>query len=175
MYHKGASRGAPLISAFANDADSLGPFWQQPGIARLENQYRDLHFPTTRDWDLGTATRIYFEGPDDANKGLPYYSLDEILKGNVEWPNALEWRTDPVVTKYFTWDSMAEYFKTWSAVHSYQAQNPEDKERSGNGRDGDIVDRFVSRLKEVVGEDVEGIDVYWPLAAMLIKRADQRL
>lgn len=67
------------------------------------------------------------------------------------------------------------YFRTWSPLHTYHEKHPEDLERA----DGDIATRFWRRLKEEVARvegreiprDEERVDIEWPLALILARRA----
>lgn len=70
------------------------------------------------------------------------------------------------------------YFRTFSSLHTFHEKHPEDLD---NPR-GDIAVRFWNNLKRVVAEEdekrdsevpgnEEEIDVEWPLALILAKRA----
>lgn len=41
-----------MLEQFSPGEDSLGPYWEQPGISRLANQMRNIPFPETSDWDI---------------------------------------------------------------------------------------------------------------------------
>jgi hypothetical protein len=74
--------------------------------------------------------------------------------------------------KILNWDQLASYLRTWSAAHTYLAQH-DDKDEQGR----DVVDRFVSRLKEEVqrangGKEVEKLHLRWPLCFVMIKKND---
>jgi len=71
-----------------------------------------------------------------------------------------------------SWANLLSYLHTWSSLHTYHEQHPEDLERP----DGDISKRFWESLKERVRsegggvEDQDLIDIEWPLALMLVKK-----
>jgi len=62
---------------------------------------------------------------------------------------------------------MEGYFRTWSSVHAYTSEHPEDMK----SEDGDLVKRFLNVLKEGAGEGVQELDVEWPLTLILAKKA----
>ena len=79
-----------------------------------------------------------------------------------------------ILRKKMTWDDLLSYLNTWSALHTFRQRNPADAENSR----GDIAVRFWNDLKEGVGREVgrrvEGhdeVDVEWPLAMIMVKRA----
>jgi len=163
----------PSLQEFSYGADSLGPFWQQPGTSILTNRYRDMTFPTDpSDWDASAAIRIFYTGSHyPIEHGDTYMSLSELEEANdvASWGGGgvREVKTDVLMGGRMTWDGMRAFFKTWSAVHSYQERHPEDKDRE----DGDIVDRFVQTLKERLPEGEEGVQVEWPIFSMMIRKA----
>jgi len=71
-----------------------------------------------------------------------------------------------------SWTDLLAYFRTWSSLHTYHEQFPEDRELAG----GDIAVRFCRSLKEGVenegGEigDEDEVEVEWPMAVMLARR-----
>ena len=72
-----------------------------------------------------------------------------------------------------TWDDLLAYFRTFSSLHTYHEKHPEDLQNP----DGDIAVRFRQSLKELVAkeggavENSDHIDVEWPLALILAKKA----
>ena len=73
--------------------------------------------------------------------------------------------------KKMSWDDLMSYLRTFSALHTFHEKYPDDLRRS----DGDIAVRFLNRLRDEVasqkGEAGEEIDVEWPLALILARRA----
>ena len=85
-----------------------------------------------------------------------------------------------------TWENFENYLRSFSSLHTYQAQNTNDVKR----QDGDIVKRFLDKVKDGMrdvdnisgakrepgGEvalvaDLSGeVEVEWPLALVLAKR-----
>jgi hypothetical protein len=78
-----------------------------------------------------------------------------------------------ILRKAMQWSDLLAYFHSWSALHNYHRRFPEDLAHD----DGNIAVRFWNELKEGVrqeGGDVENydeIDVEWPVAMILVKRA----
>lgn len=73
-----------------------------------------------------------------------------------------------------TWHDLYEYFRTASALHTFLEQHPEDKVRP----EGDIAMRFwKSLLSDASAQDgvavqaEEEVEVEWPLALILVKKA----
>ncbi|KAG2100251.1 hypothetical protein BD769DRAFT_1510186 [Suillus cothurnatus] len=73
-----------------------------------------------------------------------------------------------------TWDDLLSYLNTWSPLHTFHQLNPTDAEIPR----GDIAVGFWKDLKEGAeredGRTVEGhdeVDIEWPLALMMVKRA----
>ncbi|KAG8953978.1 hypothetical protein FRC04_000962 [Tulasnella sp. 424] len=159
-----------MLRDFAANEDGLGPFWQQPGVSIVDSKYRSIQFPNNSAWLPSSQVRVYLEGPDEDGTSLPYRPFDEVLQTGLFIEP--EWRTDTIMNRSLSLDDIAAYFRTWSAVHSYQKQYPNDKERTGQGADGDIVDRFVESLRQALQEPVGAVDVYWPVFLMMVQRAN---
>ena len=69
-----------------------------------------------------------------------------------------------------SWDDFLTWLYTASALHTFHERFPEDRERS----DGDIAVRFWRRLRQTTLSEPgneEGIEVEWPLALILGRRA----
>jgi trans-aconitate 3-methyltransferase len=78
-----------------------------------------------------------------------------------------------IMRKNITWSDLLDYFRTFSALHSYHERFPEDSKRS----DGDLASRFLRGLIE--GAEIEDgkkiddnsdIQIEWPLALILARR-----
>ncbi|KAG8931952.1 hypothetical protein FRC01_000534 [Tulasnella sp. 417] len=158
---------SPLITQYSLGSDSLGPYWE-PGRKILDNHYRDIAFPTAPEWDFDSARRIYFSGELVPELqvvpacGLPAEDESQIF------PDVPEIRTGAIMGKTMPWDGAKSWLRTWSSLHTYQQQHPEDKERTGAGEHGDIVDRFVEVLKDKLG--TETVDIQWPVSLLMIKK-----
>lgn len=72
--------------------------------------------------------------------------------------------------KRMSWDDFLALLYTASALHTFHQRFPEDREHS----DGDIAVRFLKKLREATlsdGCEEESIEVEWPLALILGRRA----
>ncbi|KAI0087202.1 S-adenosyl-L-methionine-dependent methyltransferase [Irpex rosettiformis] len=143
-----------LINEYSQGSDplnSLGPYWERPGRTIVDEHLVAIPDPETvvpgafRDLE-----RVYFTGEHHPN--LP--------------------NTRPVILrKKMSWDDLMSYLRTFSSLHSFHEKYPDDLQRP----DGDIALRFLNRLKEDVaqhkGSTGEEVDVEWPLALILARRA----
>ncbi|KAG9048385.1 hypothetical protein FS837_013022 [Tulasnella sp. UAMH 9824] len=158
----------PLIDEYCNSDRGLGPYWQEPGHKICDNLYRDIAFPASEEWDAASGKRVYFTGdtyfPD---LKLPLYPLPA---GDAENPLPEEgnFRTEMILSKTMPWAEIEGRWRTWSALHTYLEKHPEEKARTGQGKDGDILDRFVCNLKEKLGTD--DVTLEWPMVLMMIKK-----
>ncbi|KAG2346405.1 hypothetical protein BDR05DRAFT_782459 [Suillus weaverae] len=145
------------IDAYVEGIDplnSVGPYWQQPGRSILDNHL--LEVPEGNEVVPGAFSdfeRVFFTG--DHYPSLPS-------------PRSV------IMRKKMTWDDLLSYLNTWSVLHTFRQHNPTDWE---NPR-GDVAVRFCKDLKEGVeredGRAVEGhdeVDIEWPLAMIMVKRA----
>lgn len=159
----------PLVAEYSNGTgpDSIGSYWEQPGRKILDDHLKAIRFPISPEWDVSSARRIYFAGdhvPD--HMPLKYTPLSALLGGGL--PEGEESRSDILLEKEFSWDALQSYLRTWSSLHSFHQQHPEDEAKKGGGADGDIVDRYVELLrKEIQGN---ALKVQWPLALIMIKK-----
>ena len=75
-----------------------------------------------------------------------------------------------ILRKVMTWEELESYLRSWSALHTFHAKHPEDRDRV----DGDIVQRLIERLKDGVADDLkfpsEKVEVEWPVALIMIKK-----
>lgn len=158
---------SPLITQYSLGPDSLGPYWE-PNRKIVDNHYRDIPFPNSPEWDLDSARRIYFSGDLAPElKDVPMYDLPSEDE-SYTFPDLAEIKTEAIMGKTMPWDAAQSWLRTWSSLHTYQHQHPEDKERTGKGKDGDMVDRFVEVLKDKLG--TETVDIQWPVSLMMIKK-----
>lgn len=87
-------------------------------------------------------------------------------------PNLPASQLRPVILrKRCTWPEFDAYLRSFSSFHTFQGKYPEDAARE----DGDIVTRFIRKLKEGmseldVGRHAEEFEIEWPLALVLTKR-----
>ncbi len=113
----------------------LRPYWQQPGRSILQNHLREIVDvdPTL----LTDCKYLVFSGdlhPESKHPGA------EVRDGIMSQPA--------------TFEGLEAYLRTWSSVNTYHEKFPEVAAMRGNGAEGDVVDRIISKLKaEVVSED----------------------
>jgi len=147
----------PLLSHFFQGTDpltSIGPYWQQPGRSILDGHL--VAVPDARDVVPGAFkdfTRCYFAGT--------YYP-------HLPSPKPI------LMRKRMTWHDLYGYFRTASALHTFLERNPEDAARP----EGDLGMRFWKALLSgasaqdgAVVQPEDAVEVEWPLALILVKRA----
>jgi len=160
----------PIFRDFIRSPE-LHSYWQY-GVDKIFAKYRDLALPKPEDgtWDASSSKRIFFEGPEEDEEGLTYYPLPKD-NDSATFPEEKEYRTDTIMTKHMTWNDLEEHVRSWSGVVKYFEEHPEDKARRGGGKIGDLVEKFIASLKEKLPAFEEGMDVYFPLFLVLIKKS----
>ncbi|KAI0659100.1 S-adenosyl-L-methionine-dependent methyltransferase [Cubamyces menziesii] len=152
----------PSATAIINDyaqgsdpANSLGTYWERPGRTILDEHLVAVPDPREVLPDkFSEFERVFFTGSH-------YPDL----------PNA----RPVILRKRMSWEELLGYFRTWSPLHTFHEKHPEDLKRE----DGDIAVRFWRKLKEEVAraegkevpKDEDPIDIEWPLALILARRA----
>ncbi|KII85655.1 hypothetical protein PLICRDRAFT_115646 [Plicaturopsis crispa FD-325 SS-3] len=140
----------PLINAYAQGPDTLGPYWQQPGRSLLDGHLRGVPSATDVLPDkFSEFKRVYFSG--DHYPDLPS-PLPVILRKKMAWADLLP------------------YLRTWSSLHTYHERHPEDLKNP----DGDIAQRLVKSLQneaKAAGATGDEIEIEWPVALILARRA----
>ncbi|KAI0266337.1 S-adenosyl-L-methionine-dependent methyltransferase [Gloeopeniophorella convolvens] len=143
----------PLITDYFNGTDprnSIGPYWEQPGRSILDGHL--LKVPSAKDVlpdKFSEFERVFFTGDHFAELPSPHPVL---------------------MRKRISWDDLLAWLYTVSALHTFHERFPADKEHA----DGDIAVRFWKKLREATSShpgNAEGIDVEWPLALLLARRA----
>ena len=136
--------------------DSLGAYWEQPG-RYLVTTHLD-HIPPPPSPLLVDGTRVYYTGDH-----YPEYEHAEPV----------------VMNKRTTWAGVENYLRTFSSLHTFHEQHPEDKARRVEGvvadSGGDIVQRFLAKVAATSGEAVssEGeIEIEWPCAVVMGRRGE---
>ncbi|KAH7929141.1 S-adenosyl-L-methionine-dependent methyltransferase [Leucogyrophana mollusca] len=149
---------ATIINDYAQGTDplnSIGPYWQQPGRSILENHLVEI--PDGNEVVPGQFSdfeRVFFTGPHYPDLPSP---------------------RSVILRKKMNWDDLLSYLRTWSSLHTFREAHPEDAQHA----EGSVEVRFWNALKEGVekelgGVKVEGkdeVDIEWPLAMMLVKKA----
>ncbi|KAI0075590.1 S-adenosyl-L-methionine-dependent methyltransferase [Panus rudis PR-1116 ss-1] len=146
----------PLIHAYSKGSDpntSVGPYWEQPGRNILDNHLLDIPEPNSvvpnafKDFE-----RVFFVG--DHHPNLPD-------------------RRPVILRKKGTWNDLLGYLRTYSSLHTYHEAHPEDLKNP----EGDIAVRFWKSLRQHVAtqggkaDETDEIDIEWPVAVILAKRA----
>ena len=131
---------------------ALGPYWQQPGRNRVQDQLR-AHKPPERKWE--GVQRIEYE-PDALGVGKGEGTM--------------------FLTKSMTIANVAKYMRTWSSVHAWQEAHPDKKAREEGG-EGDIADYLFDEIKasedEWQNDDrwlEREVTIEWGSALVLAKR-----
>ena|ERR1700761_2957539 len=156
-----------MIAAYTqgkDPANSLGPYWEQPGRSIVVNHFLDVAPPKEEDGWIDHK-QIYFVGdhyPDLQEKGLD---------------------TRPVILKkQFTWPELEGYLRSFSSIYSYHEKYPEDAKLQVSDREsslyeeneGDIAQRFLSRLRAKIREDTgdtnDVLDIEWPMVLVMMRR-----
>ncbi|KAG8912799.1 hypothetical protein FRC00_003764 [Tulasnella sp. 408] len=158
---------APLIDEYCKGDNGLGPYWQEPGHSICDNLYRDITFPTSKEWDSASGRRVYFTGAYYPEVKLPEYPLSAVDTENTS-PGEGSFRTGIILSKSMAWTEIEEWWRSWSALHTYLDKHPEEKARTGQGKDGDILDRFLYSLKEQLGNN--DVTLEWPMVLMTIRK-----
>jgi ubiquinone/menaquinone biosynthesis C-methylase UbiE len=153
----------PLIREYSQGKDpktSLGPHWE-PGRTIVDSLFDTIPMPTRED-GFSEVKRIWY--------ALPHHESGPDVENH---PTMLKKQT--------TWEGLESYLRTFSSLHTFHEQNPEDKQRQiqgGNGRygteEGDVAQRFMGRCQAALqsegiefGEEVE---IEWPLAVFMARR-----
>lgn len=76
--------------------------------------------------------------------------------------------------KKMSWDAFEAYLRSFSSLHTFKAEYPDDAKRP----EGDIVQRFVKSLNDGMrdadnnqSESTGEVEIEWPLALILYKKA----
>lgn len=165
---------------------NLGTYWPQPGRGIVEGLLDAVPFPVSPALGEGEGAEGVLGKMGDLEwEGRP-------LASRIEEPTPLEgeermWDAATAVRlkgstaggwalrRRWTMAQLEAYIRTSSAYHAHAAANPEDAQKRGRGgREGDVVERRVAQIAEVLkGEGVRDgaeVDVEWPLVVMMIKR-----
>lgn len=163
----------------------FGPYWSQPGRGIVEGLLDAVPFPVTPALDESTEALLARVPDLDEGGGVPVPSkIDEPQpEESVEgWDPATAVRIKSSSTgewalrRRWTMPQLEAYIRTSSAFHALAAANPDDTAKKGRGgADGDVVERRVAQIAEVLRADgvEEGaeVEVEWPLVVMMVKRA----
>ena len=133
---RGHPAATPLLEQFVSGSGphDVGPYWQQPGRCRLQDHLRALPPPAPA--VLAARAHLVFAGDWYPARKHPGADVREVI-----------------LSRPATLDSLEAYLRTWSSVHTYLERFPDVAAMRGNGAEGDVVDRFISKLKAILAEE----------------------
>ncbi|KAF8327641.1 S-adenosyl-L-methionine-dependent methyltransferase, partial [Amanita rubescens] len=133
----------PSLSEVLDPSSSLGPHFERPGRTILERHLLDVPHPSTilpsssssssiadpTGCGLGDVERVFFAGlapPEALN--LP--STTRLpRRADLDATPVTKVEHNPIIlTKSLTWLELLAYLRSWSALHNYLEQYPQDKE-----------------------------------------------
>jgi hypothetical protein len=116
-------KATKVFDHYCYSANTMGPFWEQPGRSILRDLYHKIT-PPSSDWE--SVERIEYEpGTSGPRSGTGEVLMHRKLKlGEVEG-----------------------YARTFSSYHNWMAQHPEQKAYKDGGN-GDIVDEMFEKMIE---------------------------
>lgn len=152
------------------EPDSLGAYWEQPGRSILDGGLLSIpNPPSSAHFDLSASQVVLYSGslrPD------VFQAFTDYENRQIEGKKREIVQEDVVLEKEMTWELLERYCRTWSSLATYLEQHPDEKER----RDGDILQRFLKRMKDEIvsrGEAVpESLTVEWPMTLLLYRKGD---
>jgi hypothetical protein len=112
----------------------VGPYWQQPGRSILQDHLRDIVQP---DSSL-LADRKYLVFSSD------WYPESKHPGAEVR---------EVIMSKPATFEGLEAYLRTWSSVYEYSEKFPDVAAMRGKGAEGDVVDRIITKLKNILKEE----------------------
>lgn len=121
---------AILIDEYCKGDNGLGPYWQEPGHTIGDNLYRDITSPTSEEWDSASERRVYFTRAYYPEVELPEHSIPAIDADDTS-SEERSFRTSITLSKPMAWAEIEEWWRSWSALHTYLDKHPEEKARTG--------------------------------------------
>ncbi|KAF8638637.1 hypothetical protein AX17_002062 [Amanita inopinata Kibby_2008] len=128
---------SPIITQYAQGRDpmtSLGPHFQRPGRTILENHLLDVPEPCVvlggDDCGLGHVERVFFTGSH--HPYLPPATPRRVTLA----PNEPRIEHNPVIMEKpkLRWLNLLAYFRSWSSLHNYLDEYPQDAHRPPDER-----------------------------------------
>jgi hypothetical protein len=154
------------ITRLSSSPDALGPHWSQPGRSIVEGLLDQVPFPvqpTTPSLTALTGFPVPAEIDEPQSTGMSGWDSSTAVRIKT---SSADSSSPWLMRKKLSWTNFGAYLRTWSALHSYHEDHPEDR---ALGKDGDIVGRVVGKLRQEFG-DVEEVEVGWPLSVVMIKK-----
>ncbi|CCA74300.1 hypothetical protein PIIN_08253 [Serendipita indica DSM 11827] len=169
LTHAASSRTGTMARV-EPEPDSLGAYWEQPGRSILDGGLLSIpNPPSSAHFDLSASQVVLYSGslrPD------VFQAFTDYENRQIEGKKREIVQEDVVLEKEMTWELLERYCRTWSSLATYLEQHPDEKER----RDGDILQRFLKRMKDEIvsrGEAVpESLTVEWPMTLLLYRKGD---
>ena len=121
---------------YGNGPYDVGPYWEQPGRSILRNHLREI---VNVDPSLLTDSKyLVFSGDNFPESKHPGAEVQDVI-----------------MSRPVTFEGLEANMRTWSSVHTYLEKFPDVAGMRGEGAEGDVVDRIISRLKDMLkGEGV---------------------
>ncbi|KAK4048277.1 trans-aconitate methyltransferase 1 [Microbotryomycetes sp. JL221] len=142
-----------LVGPYSHD--KLGPYWQQPGRSIAEALLKTFPFPNpnstfqTNVWDSTSFKRCFFLKQD---------SIQPVIDND---PSTTKIEIKPLLlTKLWTLKEIKGYLETWSSLHSYKEQHPQE----------DPVKDMLASLEQAGLNHQEQVEVGWELGFIMGKK-----
>jgi trans-aconitate 3-methyltransferase len=170
-YSQGSQPIDPHRAAVENvvaEPDSLSAYWEQPGRAILDAGLVTVPLPPEDSFDVEASKVISFSGTQRQDIEAALTASGRKVEND-----------EVILNNSLTWELLEKYCRTWSSLSNYLEKYPEEKEKrlsngGKGGPDGDIVDRFLSRLRnellKTTGSIPEKVDIEWPVTLLLYRK-----
>jgi hypothetical protein len=150
------------------EPDSLSAYWEQPGRAILDAGLITVPLPPEDSFDMETSKVTSFSGNQRRDLQAALTASGRKVEND-----------KVILNKSLTWELLEKYCRTWSSLSNYLEKFPEEKEKrlsngGKGGQEGDIVDRFLLRLRnemlKTTGSIPEKVDIEWPVTLLLYRK-----
>ncbi|PVG03965.1 hypothetical protein CPB86DRAFT_311983 [Serendipita vermifera] len=150
------------------EPDSVSAYWEQPGRAIVVDGLLSIPHPPTNAFDASASTIVAFVGNTRPEWDDKFAASGRKIQ-----------KEEIVLRKEMTWELLEKYGRTWSSLSNYLDAFPEERskkvpEAGLGGKDGDILDRLIFRMKEEMrsshGSVPETLAVEWPMNLLLFRK-----
>ncbi|ODV90375.1 hypothetical protein CANCADRAFT_56912 [Tortispora caseinolytica NRRL Y-17796] len=150
-----------MIYDFTYGDNELGPYWQVPGHEYLRQMLRNINPPSALFTDID---RVYNNVQNRANISVYTADYADLAPDTV-------YEEGPWMSLKYTVGTNELFIRTFSSVSKWQEDHPDQQPRSQGGT-GDIVDRFMDRMKAATGwNDDTVIEVSFGIVYVRARRA----